>query len=327
MHPIEATMMKRIWIAITLVCLLLASVVLFLIVRTVPSKIVKLGYVPYTSSLPAFVAVEKGYFRELGLDVQLVESKSANEAVNSVLTGAADGQVAVGTHSPLIIEAKSPGQFVITWALGESEHLYNTYLIVGRNSKIKDLAGLAGRKIGVHPGTSQVLNVTLILSSIHMSEREVNIIQLEQSSLLPALASGAIDAAFVTEPQGTVALEEDIARVLEANPRCKYIMCPFPAGLGFFSRDFAKRNPEIVKQIVAAIDRAIDFIRTNESEAKGLLPKYTPIDSALAQKSRLYDWWKLSEVDTIVHQRFADILYDAKILSAPIVFTNMLWKP
>jgi NitT/TauT family transport system substrate-binding protein len=314
--------MKRILSLSVLV--VFATTVLFIGCSGKPTE-VKFGYVPYTVAFPAFVAKEKGFFEKHGLKVDLVEFKGANDAINAVIAGQVVGQAGIGASTPLIIEAKKRNELVITWAMGETKDKSTTFLLVKKGSSITSLQQLAGKKIGVHPGPTQVINVRLILKDVGM-EGKAQIVELDQNSLLPALASGALDAVFVTEPQGTVALEQGIAQVLEANPRCDHIMCPFPGGYGILSKSFVEKNPRAAKELIAAIDQAIDYIRSNETEAKALLPKYTPMDASLSSKSKLYEWWKLSEIALTNQQAFADLLYHNQILPESVSVKDMLYK-
>lgn len=56
-----------------------------------PLESVHIGYVPYSSSLPALVAVEKSITKAQGLDVQLVRFETSNEAVVALTGGDIQG--------------------------------------------------------------------------------------------------------------------------------------------------------------------------------------------------------------------------------------------
>ncbi len=47
-----------------------------------PAK-VKIGYLPAAQALPVFVAMEKGYFKEAGLDVEAVKFDAPNQIIDS----------------------------------------------------------------------------------------------------------------------------------------------------------------------------------------------------------------------------------------------------
>lgn len=70
--------------------------------------------------------------------------------------------------------------------------------------------------------------------------------------------------------------------------------------------------------------KALDFIRNNENEAKKLLPKYTPLELEVAQRSDLYKFYKMEEpFDMDAVQKLADLLYEYKILTTKIEVRGM----
>ena len=110
------------------------------------------------------------------------------------------------------------------------------------------------------------------------------------------------------------------------NPRCRYIMNPFPAGGAVISTAYIQGNPENARRMVQAMNQAIDAIRLDEASAKALLPKYTPIESAIASKSKLYNWWKTEEMKNEEIQKLADVLLGWKELSKKVDTSQMAYK-
>jgi ABC-type nitrate/sulfonate/bicarbonate transport system substrate-binding protein len=67
--------------------LLIAFVVLVIAKTPQPGpegQEVRIGYLPYSSGLPFFVAQEKGFFKKEKLDIQAVKVASANEAIDAI---------------------------------------------------------------------------------------------------------------------------------------------------------------------------------------------------------------------------------------------------
>jgi ABC-type nitrate/sulfonate/bicarbonate transport system substrate-binding protein len=108
------------------------------------------------------------------------------------------------------------------------------------------------------------------------------------------------------------------------NVRVKYLMDPLPSGINAFSINFLNGNPTAAKKVYNAMAKAVDFIRENETEAKKLLAKYTPIKEEIALQGNLYEWFKFGEEDTQSIQKIADILYENKLLEKRINVRELL---
>ena len=182
-----------------------------------------IGYLPITADLPLFVAAEKGFFKEQGLNVKLVKMGSSNEAMNALMAGRTDMEGAVGFSSLMSVEAKISGQFKLYTTGVETDKKYTARILVRKDSNIKSVHDLKGKIIGTYSGLTQLLNLKLVLKNFMDPEKDVTIKQVATSLQVPALQSGQFDALFTIDPYGTIALEKGIGKVLIENPRAKYI--------------------------------------------------------------------------------------------------------
>src|SRR5271157_3778717 len=76
--------------------------------KSEPTKI-SFGYQPFGSNLAFFVAMEKGFFKEQGLEVKPEKIISANDAANAIVNGAIVGNATVPLNVLLNIEENQPG--------------------------------------------------------------------------------------------------------------------------------------------------------------------------------------------------------------------------
>jgi NitT/TauT family transport system substrate-binding protein len=286
---------------------------------------IKIGYVPYSSGTPFFVAMEKGLFKANNLEVEAIKFQTANEVMNALLHNDIDGIGGIGFPTYFAIEQNTQNQFKVIWCAVETEEKSVNSLLVLKDSTLSSIEQLKGKKVGTFTGSTQVMNVKAFLKRFMDPDKDVQIIQISPQLQIQALASKQFDTLFSIEPIPTIAVEQGIARVLVDNPRCKYIMNPFPAGAGVISTKFAEGHPDLAKRLTQAMNSAIDAIRADEPGAKALLPKYTPIDASIAQKSRLYYWWKTDEIDSQTIQKLADIMTQWGELSKKVDTTKMVY--
>ena len=286
---------------------------------------VKIALCPYTGDLPFFVAIEKGYFEEQGLKVEEIRCRNSTEALNALLADKVDIIAPISFSALLAAEIKSPGDVKLFLPGGESDKIIGSYLLIKKDSLITSIEQLKGKKIGTYTGVTQLLYLKLFLKEVGLDpEKDVTIIQVGPALQAQALDAGQFDALFTIEPYSTIALEKGIAKALIKNPRVKYIVNPFISGSAAVSTGFLNENPKIVKKIYKAVEKSLDFIRENEKKARNILPKYTPLDTSIAQKAGLLEWYKVDEpanMDAI--QKISDLLYENGILSARVLIKGM----
>ena len=76
-----------------------------------------------------------------------------------------------------------------------------------------------------------------------------------------------------------------------------------------FSAKFLQRSPELARKVKAAEEKAVDYIRANEKEARSYLPKYTGLPEPLAMSIPLDRFMKLEEFDKEGGQAYFEVLY------------------
>jgi len=297
---------------------------IFVVCTKQPATKVRIGYVPYSSCTPFFVAIEKGIFKSNNLEIEPVKFQTANEIMNALLRDEIDCIAGIGFPTYFAIEQNTKNQFKVLWCAVETREKNVNSLLVPIDSKLTTIEQLKGKKVGTFTGSTQLMNVKAFLRNFMDPDKDVQIIQISPQLQIQALAAKQFDALFSIEPIPTIAVQQGIAKVLLDNPR-SYIMDPFPAGASVVSTKFLRRMPEAVSLLVKAMNSAIDSIRVDETSAKRLLPKYTPIDSTIATKSRLYEWWKTDEIKEPVIQKLADLLFEWGELTKKVSTANMIY--
>jgi NitT/TauT family transport system substrate-binding protein len=291
---------------------------------------VRIGYLPFSSALPFFVAQEKGFFAQEGLIIEAVKSASANEALDALKTGNLDFVVGVGLSTFFAMEGASPGAFKCFQPCVEDPTHAASFLLVPKNSGITEVSQLKGKKVGTYSGTSQVLVLRLLLRKFGLDPEnpaDVTIGDVASNLQVDAINAGQFDAFLTLEPYATRAMLLHDAKPLLVNPRVKYILDPFPAGANAVSTKFLNEHPDLSQKVVAALDRAIDDIHRDEASAKAILPKYDQtVTPELAAKSNIYRWWKKSETNLSPVQKYADLLFEGKALKTKVNVEPMFLK-
>jgi ABC-type nitrate/sulfonate/bicarbonate transport system substrate-binding protein len=291
---------------------------------------IRVGYLPYSSSLSFLFAQEKGYFVNAGLAVEAVECGTANEALDGLRAGHLDFVAGLGLSTFFAMEGASAGSFKCFQPCVEDASHGASFLLIPKGSGLTGVKELKGKKVGTYSGTSQVLVLRLLLRKLGFDPddpADVQIGDVASNLQVDALANGNFDAFLMLEPYATKAMVIHGARALVENPRVKYILDPFPAGANAVSSKFLKEHPDLAEKAVAVLDQAIEDIHRDEVAAKAILPKYDKtLTAELAVKSGIYRWWKRSETSVPAIQEYADLLYEGKALKNKVNVDAMFLK-
>jgi NitT/TauT family transport system substrate-binding protein len=297
--------------------------------RSIPqaTETIRVAYLPIASDASFFVALDRGYFAQQGLKVDPVKFETSNQALEALVAGRIDATAPVALEAALTLEANSPQQFEIIEMTAATAQTKVHRIEVKPSSSIKTLAELRGKKLGTFPGSQMVVFLKLILGRYFDAEKELQIIQLTPSLQPQALETGQVDAVFCLEPTCTQLEAQGLGRSITVNPLYEFIQKPFPTAAAVVSKQFAKNRPEAVDKIVAALQLAHEYLRTNPSEASLTIPKYAPIDVDLAPRISIYDYWEVSAVDRESVQRLADLYAEKGILQKRISTDSLYTIP
>lgn len=329
MQPVGRRCVVKTMTVRTLLLALASGMLAFGCVDTKPAKVqrsIRLAYVPYSSSLPALVAQENGLFAAQQLQVELRRVDTSNEAMAALLQGEVDGIMGIGLASLLAVEIKTPGKFKMSWHAVETGDKAVNALLVPTSSPMRGIEDLRGRTVGTFVGATQLLNLHAIFQKALGDPDAVQVAQVSPALQLQVLEQGELAGLFTIEPNVTIALDRGIGRILVDNPRCKYILDPFPAGGGILSTAFLTDRKEEAARLVVALDGAIEAIRSDEASAKAILPKYLPIEQNIAAKSRLYAWWTSREANPAILQTVADQLSGGGFLTGHVDAGRLLYQ-
>lgn len=235
-----------------------------------------------TCSTPLFVARDKGFFEDAGLDVDIRNIPSGA----AIASGVAGGSLDVGCSSPGSLASAYlkgvPFQLIAPAALYSSQ-APTTLLLVGSDSTIASAEDLNGKTVGVNA----LKNVTELGARAWIEKNggdpeTIKFLELPFPQMGAALAAGRVDAAVVAEPAMTAALESGEAKVL--SPVFDAISDRFLVTAYFTTKNWVSGNKEAVKRFREAMTRAADFANKNPDETAPILSAFTKVPVAVISK-------------------------------------------
>jgi NitT/TauT family transport system substrate-binding protein len=300
--------MKKQWL---MVLVFLFSVTVLYPNRSMAEEEVKIGYLGFVLALPTFVALEKGYFQEQGLKVTPTLFESGTIITDALITGRVDVQTGSAIIASWLAEQNMPGTYkiFIMYGAGKVPQDNTMALMVKKDSPLQGIADLKGKRMGTFPGIASIALAKAVLRNSFDPDKEITFIEVPPGNIIQALASGQIDAYFAPEPFGMMAEAKGIGRRLVKSPLLLLNLKTGIPGAPFsFSSKFLKEKPLTAKKVKAAYYKAVDFIYSNETEARKFLPKYTNLPEPFAMKIPWEHWVKVEEFDKSSGQPYFELL-------------------
>ncbi len=314
--------MKR-WITIAGFLIVVALLVVSLFPRERQNQPVRIGYLPILASLPLFVAQENGYFNET---VETFPLQSSNQLVDALLRGDIDIAVESSAAPVFMAELVDAGRMKIFSASDITADAPFDSLLVRKDSPIETLKSLKGRKIGVFPGTTATRLLKAFLAGKGLDTTTMEFIQIVPQNQLPALYAGSVDALHSYEPTTTIALEGGQARKLYGSVYAEQLNHN-PQGVALLSAAFIEKSPLRAQNVVAAFDRAFNYLRENDTEARMIAAKTLGINQSAAERTVFLYMNPSGALNNDVLQAYADMLFSLGELKGRIEVSGILYKP
>lgn len=280
-----------------------------------------LTYVPDVQFAPFYVAEDKGYFKDEGVNVSLRHHGAQESLFGALGQGTEDVVVAGGDE---MMQNRSNGIKVYNWAT--MYQIYPVKVIVPRDSSIRSAADLKGKAIGL-PGKAgeNYFSLQAMLKANGLTESDVKI-QFIGYTQTAALTSGKVDAVIGFVNSDAVAVEAQGVPVRTIDP----VEGGIPlVGAGLGSLDsFKEKGSKKERKILAALTKAVAYMRAHPEETLDIVRKRVPAladkkqrataSKVLSASMKLYGTGKFGAQDSAKWQKMADFMKEAGLLRNPV---------
>jgi NitT/TauT family transport system substrate-binding protein len=289
---------------------------------------VKIGYLSLVMSLPTFVALEKGFFQEQGLKVVDTPFQSGTLIVDALVAGRIDVNAGSAIVAHWLAEQNVPGTFKVFVVYGPIQPKDNTFILaVAKDSPMKEMKDLKGKRVATFPGVASLILAKAVLRPYFDPDKEATLVEIPPGNIVQALASGQIDAYFTPEPFGMIAVAKGVGRYLVEHPVLSLnLKTGYPGGAFTFNSTFLKEKPQVAKKVKAAIYKGVDFVRSNEAEARKFLVKYARLPEPFAMKIPFDPWFKAEEYNKSYGQPYFDLLKKEGLFQKQIDTTQLYYQ-
>jgi len=240
----------------------------------------RLDYLAAGSQAPFFLALERGYYKSEGLNVNILDGQGSSVTVQQVGSGA---NTFGWASMPAFAEGTASGIPVKSVAMITSKSTYAVF--VPKSSSIHGLSGLYGKTVLVAEGTADLSIFKAMLTLNHIDTSRINITTLGEGVLERDYVAGQGDALVGQVPYGQPAIA--------ARPSRELLFAKYGFNLqdyGLIAQNsYIQSHPKIVKEFVAGSVKGWAAAK-NAYAAAEALKKYRPQAdvSAAKQQDALY---------------------------------------
>ncbi|NKC04394.1 ABC transporter substrate-binding protein [Ochrobactrum haematophilum] len=219
--------------------------------------------------LPAVLTEKLGYFKDEGLDVELINSRAGVDAENELLAGAAQAVVGFYDHT---IDLQSKGKFIqsivqFSQAPGEVELVSTKYA-----DQIKSPADFKGHTLGVTGLGSSTDFLTQYLAVRNgLKQGDYTLLPVGAgNTFIAAIKQDAIQAGMTTEPTIATMLKTGEAKVLvdmrTPEKTAEALGGPYPAASFYVQSAWLETHKEEAQKLTNALVKTMRYIASHSAE-------------------------------------------------------------
>src|SRR5262245_1151332 len=256
---------------------------------TAQGPVVKIGYIPSDSFAVLYLMVDR-YLVPGGINAQLVRLAGGAEITSQVATGQLQvGGSGMGAAGFNAVAAKMPVEFIAPLHFGYFED-YFTVRKATWGTTVKRIADLKGRPVALNTrGAAVEWMLDQVLRRDGLTIKDVQVKIMPFPDMVPALESGAVEAAILTEPFPTLAEDKGVAvRPLTRPAGAKAV----PITASFWNAEWAKGNADLAHKVMLGYLRAARDLAADGGKGWGddrnvdVIVKYTSAKREVIKKAR-----------------------------------------
>ncbi len=267
----------------------------------------------------AYVAVEKGYFRDAGFDVTIVPGAGSVAVATQVAAGTVDFGPA---DTSALVLARGESNLPVKIVAMIHQNTMSGYLAL-RSSGIASPKDLEGKRIADTPGSTATVLFPLYAKRAGIDASKVTFVPASAPALPSLLASKQVDAVgqfAVGIPTFQAAAGAPISSLTYAK------VVPGLMGLGLLASDEAIRTkPDVVRRFTAALLRGERYAIQNPGDAGRILNRYVPVQNPVVAAQELKIMKKYVVTEAVKKNGYGYV--DRRRFASTVSIVNNFFKP
>jgi NitT/TauT family transport system substrate-binding protein len=276
---------------------------------------------PSLDSISPYVAIEKGFFKKYGLDVEVVEFRGDAVHVKALLSGDIDLSINMGATEGIVSASKKAP--IKLWVVANP---ITPYHFIARKEAGTTLQALIGKSVavsGIGAISYHIPRIVLERSGVD-PEKLKYVVVGSPADRFKALIAGKVDATIVTNTEAAKlgSYPEIIALVNVAK-----VVPEIPYEFGMAKEEYLQKNADTVQKLTKAIIEANRWIAANKAGTVEVARKILPEESAEVL-SKAYDmadprlWGVNGDLTEASYNYTAEFLKKVGYLETPVPYNQ-----
>lgn len=268
-----------------------------------PQK-VRIAVLPVIDALPIYVAQQEGYFKEQGVEVEIVPVLSAPERDQLMQSGQVDG-ILTEVVVNMIYNKETPQIKTVRFLRTTTVTTPMFRILAAKDSGINTVADLAGVPIAISEGTVIEYMTDRVLQKAGMAPGDIAKVAVPKiSDRMAFLDSGQVQAAVMPDPLASLSIMNGAKVIIDdtSYPEVSHSVLAFRI-------ETLEKQGEAVRKVLAGIEQAVTAINGDKTRWNGLLAELKLVPEPLLKNYVLPDY-PLASVPT--EAQFADAMQWAR---------------
>ncbi len=235
----------------------------------------KLAYgSPWVGWGPFYVAAQKGYFADEGLEVEIayIEPTTPQAGFDLLTNEEIDGRFSTLDEAALYWKAETP--FAVMLATDVSAG--GDGVLVRHDRNIASINDLKGKRIGLWLTTPSHFLLNYLLQKNGMSEADVTLVDLSAEAAAAAVVAGEVDAAVTWSPYLAKAAADPNVEILITSKDTPGLI----TDVLLMRTEALASDPDTCQRLVRAWNKAVAYQKSNPDEAAAIMAKGLDYGSA-----------------------------------------------
>ena len=279
----------------------------------------KVAHAPSTLFAPLYVAIDKGYMKDQGIDVNLTTVTAGQDAQAFLATGQLDA--AVAGIAAATFNAINQGLDVrIVGSMGTAPANADPSALMVRadeldSDAVKSLADLKGKKVALSGGlgASGSYYMAQMLAKVNLTLADINVVNLSFPDVVAGFKAKSIDASIVPAPFTTEILKEGTAKIPDYGHMVSGV-----SGVGtVYGQHLLRQDRQLGQRFFNGLVRGAADLqgdKARQPENLDILAKATKLPADTLKSMALYDFKPDLAPDTATYENMQKVFIQAGIL-------------
>lgn len=225
---------------------------------------VTFGIAPWIGFTPLHIAIEKGFYKALGLDFNVKVFDTNAQTFPAFVAGQVDG-FGPTTSEAMLLAAKGVDLKIVM----VEDNSLGADVVLARNS-IQSIQDFKGERIAVEVGGLGHFFLLQILAEAGLKDSDVKLVNTPPDAAATAFQTGKINIAYSYSPfSGKAIAAQTDGRVIYSSKQMPTAI----VDVFVFSTKFAQANPKAVAAFVEGTFKGAEFLKTNRKEGVEIAAK------------------------------------------------------